>query len=481
MIHLLPTPKTCNIVNEELHTVQPSIFCEEAAWKKLSNAFCESCLKIFGCKLSNAESADIVLMFDESLAEGAYCLDSTQRLILRASSSNGIAHALATALQLLSCQNGLLAVPSVTISDHPEKNYRAFMIDSVSYFHPLDKLLKYVDLCFFYKVNHLHLHFADNRAYAFPSRAYPKLPTPGRHYTHEQIERLNRYADARGIKLVPEFECPGHAKALNTAYPEVFANRSCEETGQYYNELGNPITADSLICAGSEQAFEGIKTLLREICALFPNAPYIHIGGDEATHELWNNCPTCRAYMERHGISDSYSLYGEFVGRLASFVLSIGKTPMVWEGFSKESAHYVPKETVVIAWESHYQTAPDLLENGFDIINASWQPTYFVPSLVHRWGPAELLDWNLYNWQHWWPESAAYLNPIHVAPTPRVLGASLCAWGLTYEQLISRLAENLPAFSERTWTAERRMDFNTYHLAYKALCPKAAALIQDWE
>ena len=185
--------------------------------------------------------------------------------------------------------------------------------------------------------------------------------------------------------------------------------------------------------------------------------------------------------MKKHGLKDSGELYSEFVGRVASCVLSLGKTPIVWEGFPKESSHFVPKETIVIAWESHYQLAPDLLENGFRIINASWQPTYFVPSLVHRWGPKDLLDWDPHLWLHWWEHSAAHETPIQIEPTDALLGASLCAWGISYDLLISRLMENLPAFSQSTWSPDQKgdLDYETYNAIYKSITDKASKLILD--
>ena len=133
----------------------------------------------------------------------------------------------------------------------------------------------------------------------------------------------------------------------------------------------------------------------------------------------------------------------------------------------------------MIAWESHYQLCTDLLENGFKIINASWQPTYLVSSLSRRWGPEELMNWNVYNWQHWWQHSVARLNPITIPPTDDLLGATMCSWGLNYEQHISRLLENFPAFAERTWTVERRLDWEEYKKVFRGVMDKAASLIQD--
>ena len=479
MITLLPTPRSCEIKDGAYHHISPTVHTDVAEWGDIVSAFCDSFCKVFEQELTQSATADICLVADATLAPDAYVLDSTDRVVIRASAREGVTYGLASALQLIKSENGTPSVQALHIEDAPEKEYRAFMIDVGFRWHPFDKMLKYVDLCFMYKINHLHLHIADNEVYTLPSKAFPKLPTPKKHYTEEQIRELNRYAAARGVKLVPEFECPGHAKAMNTAYPEIFLNHAEGETGKFYNELGDEISPLGLVCAGSEKAFEGVKTLLAEIVALFPDAPYIHIGGDEAPHQMWDQCRDCRAYMKAHGIKDSGELYSEYVGRVAAYVLSLGKTPMVWEGFPKESSHYVPKETVVIAWESHYQLCTDLLENGFKIINASWQPTYLVSSLSRRWGPEELMNWNVYNWQHWWQHSVARLNPITIPPTDDLLGATMCSWGLNYEQHISRLLENFPAFAERTWTVERRLDWEEYKKVFRGVMDKAASLIQD--
>lgn len=479
MINILPTPKKYEIIDEAAHKIGLSLYTDVAEWKDTANAFCESFFKIFETELPTGKKGGIELVFDASVKKDAYKLDSAESVVIRASDKEGLNYGLASALQLLNINNGELVIQNVAIEDYPEKEFRAFMIDVGFCWHPFDKLLKYVDLCFLYKINHLHMHISDSAIYSLPSKAFPKLPAKNKHYSFEQIAELNRYAAARGILLVPEFECPGHAVSLNRAYPEIFSNHADGEIDEFYNELGDKIDTRALVCAGSEKAFEGVKTLLSEIAELFPNAPYIHIGGDEAPYKWWEQCKDCREYMKAHGIADAHELYSEYVGRVASHVLSLGKTPMVWEGFPKESSHHIPKETVVIAWESHYQLATELLENGFKIVNASWQPTYLVSSLSKRWCPEELLNWNVYNWQHWWPNSEACLNPINLAPTDDVLGATMCSWGLTYDQHISRLLENFPAFSERTWTVRRLLDYSQYKKVFGNILNKAAWLVQD--
>lgn len=476
MIPIIPIPKKADL-SGETHKL-PLYITADPQWQGEIPVLQELVLQIFEKPLTVGEGG-IRLCLDSSLAPDAYVLDVDSVATIFASGREGLLYGMATLLQLMTVPEEEIVVPAGHVEDYPDKPFRAFMLDLGFATQPFEKLRKYIDLCFLYKVNYLHVHFADNTFYSLPSKEFPELPTKGKHYSFRQIKQFNDYAASRGIKIIPEFECPGHAELLNKRYRNVFGCHFEGETEAFYNELGDQYSNDALLCAGSETAFDGVKRLLKEIVEMFPDAPYIHIGGDEAQHDLWNSCVHCKAYMQEHGITSTKELYGEYMGRVAAYVLSLGKTPMVWEGFPKFTNHYIPKETVVMAWESHYQLVTELLEDGFQVINASWQPLYLVDSLVRRWTPQEILDWNVYNWQHWWPYSHAKLNPIHVAPTEQVLGATLCSWSLNYEQLMSRLMENLPAMSERVWTVQRTRDFDGYYQAFKKVLHIAAALVQD--
>lgn len=484
MITLIPAPKTCLITDEALHSIPLTVHTEKEEWLIHLDAFRDAFERGFGLSLRTGEPGGIELCVDESLADDEYRLTSEGPLRIYASASEGLTYGLASALQLCKPQKDTIGIPAITVTDRPDKDYRALMVDLGREWHPFAKLLKFVDLCFFYKVRYLNLHFADNKLYTLPSKAFPKLCVEGKYYTEEQIATLRGYASARGVVLVPEFECPGHAPILNAHYPEIFGDRSEGEGGVFYNEAGEVISNDALLCASRESAVEGVKTLLKEVAELFPEAPYIHIGGDEASISLWDQCTDCRAYMKQHGIDGVYGLYSDYVARMARYVLSLGKIPMVWEGFPKEGSEKVPKETVVISWENHYQTTEELLESGFEIINASWKPLYIVPSMTaplpkYSWNARSIFEWNVYNWQHWWPNSVATLNPVNVPPTEQVIGAMLCAWEMTYDQEITLIMANLAALAERTWTVKCTRTFEEYRKIFYHLFKLSARIIQD--
>lgn len=480
---VIPYPKKCTATAEGKHIIPAALYTEVAEWGETLAAFSDMLQKGYGVTPATGERGGFECYFDASLAENEYRITSEAAICIYASAIEGLSYGLATALQAVRPTEGGFSVEGLLIEDRPDKDYRALMVDLGRQWHPFYQLLQYVDICFFYKLKHLHLHFVDGELYTLPSEAFPLLSSEGKHYTREQIALLNDYAQARGVVLVPEFECPGHATQLNLKYPEVFSDRSEAESGLFYSETGAPISGKALLCASSETAVEGVKALLAEIAEMFPHSPYIHIGGDEANIKLWGQCTSCRAYMEKNGIADVHELYSDYVARICTYVLSLGRTPIVWEGFPRKGSDRIPKETVVVGWECYYQRPDCLLEDGFRVINAAWKPLYIVPGMAYSgavgWAPKEILDWNVYRWQHWWEKSEAYAHPIEVEASDRVIGASLCAWEMTHGQDIGEIMNRAPALAERTWSAEAPREKGRFFGAFRHVGDLLARIIQD--
>lgn len=458
-LNLFPEPKVCDLTDAPAVVCAFAIHTQCKEFNEAAQVFSTYFQKLYGTALTNAQGG-IELIYNGTIRSDGYTIDTVDGVKLYASSAEGIRYALASMLQILSFKKGIFTVPSVHIEDYPDKDFRSLMLDLARQFHPAKTVFQYIDLCFLYKIKYLHLHLIDDQLYTLPSKAFPKMPTEGKSYSFEEIRAFNDYAKARGVILIPEFEAPGHAASLNLAYPELFGNKLEKVGATLITENGDAITEDSIICAGSETSMQAMENMIDEICELFPDAPYIHIGGDEANIDAWNDCTVCKQYMRDNGIEDVEELYSDFIARISRMVLAHGRTPIVWEGFPVKGAERIPRETIVIAWESHYHLPKDLLDEGFRIINAAWQPLYIVASLVRRWYAKDILQWNVYNWQHWWSESAATFNPINVTPTENVLGAEICAWGCTFEQEIGLVMENLAALTERTWNVKRRSDLN---------------------
>ena len=300
MISIIPTPKICNIKEDVSIDVKKSIYTMDDSLRNECELFSADFKKLSDLELA-FEEGGIELRYDDSIRCDGYTIDvSCDGILLSASGKEGIMYALSSLTQMLTVTNDLVTCPQVHIEDYPDKEYRSLMVDLGRQWHPAHTIYKYIDVCYMYKVKYLHLHFCDTRLYTIPSKAFPKINKTGKFYSEEDIKAINVYAKKRGIVLVPEFECPGHAPILVDNYPEVFGNDFSGELDEsaLYNEAGIKISTNSLVCAGSDRCFDGIKTLIKEICDLFPDAPYINIGGDEANIALWKSCSDCKKYMK---------------------------------------------------------------------------------------------------------------------------------------------------------------------------------------
>lgn len=364
----------------------------------------------------------LILSFCPDLGEG-YRISIGEKAHLFASDNTGMNHALATLFQLIEKTEEGVFFPCCEVEDMPDSSWRGFMVDTARVFHEIEYLYAAADLCWFYKMGRFQIHLTDDQGVRFPFDCLPEAVSE-EHYTKEELQKLISYCSDRGIVIVPEVDAPGHFAAFNKAYPDLFGPLP-ESSGAETTVQTNQISG---IMWGKEEAFDALKALFSETAEFFHSSPYIHIGGDEADISQWEKQEETGKFMALHGLKDVHHLYGYMVSEMSKMILDMGKIPVVWEGFSKDYNHMIPKETLVFAWESYYQVAPDLLEGGFQIINASWQPLYIVTPKP-MWDPEVILDWEKNIWTHWWPKSFAHEKPIVVPPNDAILGGQLCAWG----------------------------------------------------
>src|SRR6202171_1109513 len=143
---------------------------------------------------------------------------------LSAPTTLGILHGLQTFLQLVETTTNGFAVPVVTIKDQPRFAWRGLPVDVGRHFIPLDVLKRNLDGMAAVKMNVLHWHLYDNEGFRIESKHFPKLQdagSDGMYYTQDEIREFVAYAHDRGIRVVPEFEMPGHSRSLFAGYPEL--------------------------------------------------------------------------------------------------------------------------------------------------------------------------------------------------------------------------------------------------------------------
>lgn len=473
---LIPYPKYITY-RQEMLAIMPIMEICDPMFARPAKAFAGYAQRLVGVRFTEGRGASVVLRVDPDMQSGEYSLRvQTARVVLSSADEQGMQYALATLGQLMRVLDGRVSVPVCEVRDAPDCAHRCIMIDLARNWHPFDYLLSYVDLCWFYKVSRLHLHFTDDQSYTLQSDLYPKLATEGRSYSREDIAYLNKYAAERGISLIPEIDVPGHCTQFCQAYPEIFGT-------------------DNII-PQTAQAMEAMQALFAELCDAFPDAEYVHVGGDEAAIEKWTTNEACRVYAESCGIDFDCAdkrylaerMLANFVQKTAEAVMAKGKKVMAWEGFAPMVNEFVSKDIIIHSWENYYQTTPQLIEAGFEIINSSWAPMYVVTPAAY-WSQKEVFDWSIYRWRPVHPESPYRGVTIEIPENARVLGGQLLAWGDTIPSNFPTVAEGvaeerrlvaerMAALAENTWNAQKLRSYADFSASYEALARAAGILIE---
>ena len=463
MIRLIPAPRKTTMTDARV-AVAP-VYTADKALADASATLADYARRTHGITLIPGNGG-ITFSMDASLPSEGYALTVTaDGATVKASDVLGAQNAAVTLIQLMEKEGDGLTLPVGTIEDQPACTWRTVMIDLARDWHELHVLYEYVDMCRFYKVKYLHFHFTDDQSYTLPSRAFPKLPTEGRHYTEAEIKGVIAYAKSRGVQLIPEIDVPGHTTSFAAAYGDIFGR-------------------DGIICL-SKESMAGMATLFRELCELFEDSAYIHLGGDEAAIARWTTCEKCLSAFRENGVDvDKYLateegtkelselMYATFIKDICEVILDCGKTPVVWEGFHKSMNHLIPKQSVIVSWENFYQTAPELLEAGFRVVNGTWKPMYVVTPVVY-WSPEEVYNWSVYTWGAVHPQSPYNQNPLHIQPTMQVEGGQLLAWG---DQIVAKyenvaegvreeqrlIEERTPCLSENVWNRVKPTDWEEF-------------------
>ncbi|MGN6494356.1 MAG: family 20 glycosylhydrolase [Agriterribacter sp.] len=402
----------------------------------------------------SAAAANMQVSIDKALNENQYSINIQQSIVVKGGSYQAVAWAMASLLQMASVKNKTLVWQQLRINDQPDLAYRGLLVDVARQWHEASTLRTIVDICGFYKIPYLQLHLTDDQSFTFPSKAFPQLATPGRHYTEKELNDLVSYAHARGVSIVPEMDLPGHSTAMRRAMPELFGNADLRVI-----DLNKP------------QVYEAVKTLTKEMSDIFHTSPYIHIGADECNFELFEKLPATQNTIKQKGYNNVHDILLEYIIEMNEYVKSLGKKTLMWESFKGKGTPYltVPDDILIFAWETLYQRPDSLLDNGYTIMNASWKPLYITPG--YRWGAKFIYDqWNISKWENWWDAAPSY-HAIQLPDNNRIIGAQYCSWEMANYMEVPEILARMPAYSEKIWNKSTK-------LAYKAFDKNSVLLNQ---
>ncbi len=354
------------------------------------------------------------------------------RAVLSAPNALGALHGLETFLQLLRRDDAGWCLPSVSIKDRPRFPWRGLMIDVARHWQPAAVIERNLDAMAVVKLNVLHLHLTDDQGFRIESLTHPELQaqgSDGNYFTQEAMRGLITYAAARGIRVVPEFDIPGHATSWVVSHPELASLPGPYRIERHWGVF------DPVLDPTKEATYALLADFLGEMAALFPDR-FIHIGGDENNGVQWKANPQIQAFIRAHGLRDNGGLHAYFNQRIAGFLAKGGKRLVGWDEILHPG---LPVDCVIDSWrgaaalaEAATQGYDGLLSNGYYI------------DLIY---PAS---------DHYLADPIPPDSPLTPAERARVLGGEATMWSewVVPETIDSRIWPRTAAIAERLWSAD---------------------------
>ena len=377
--------------------------------------------------VAKAEDNLLALGSDES-----YVLDvAPTGMELSAANDLGVLHGLETILQLLKASPIGFAVPALRIDDAPRFPWRGLMIDTSRHFIPMEVIKRNVDGMAAVKMNVLHVHLSDNQGFRFESHKHPKLQemgSDGSYFTQDQLRDLVDYCRERGIRVVPEFDVPGHSTAWFVGYPELASLPGPYEIERHWGIF------DPAMDPTNDKVYEFLDKLYGEVTEVFPD-PYLHIGGDEVNGKQWDANPNIQKFMKSHNLPDNHALQAYFNARLLKVVEKHNRDMEGWDEILHPD---LPQNAVIQSWRGPNGLAAAAQASHRAILSNGWYLDLMWSAERHYMNEPFSGD-------------AASLTPDE---QKLILGGESCEWTefADPENIDSRIWPRNAAIAERLWS-----------------------------
>lgn len=326
---------------------------------------------------------------------------TAQKIVVNAATETGIIYALESILQLVREEEGSWKIPQLLIKDWPRYPWRGIMVDACRHWIPKEVILRNLEAMGTLKMNVFHWHLTEYQGFRLESKLFPGLHEEGSggdYYTQDEIREVIEFAADRGIRVIPEFDLPGHSTSWFIAYPEL-----ASAPGPYVLDSIFGIL-DPVMDPTREEVYDFLDRFFGEMSELFPD-PYIHIGGDEVNATHWENNPLIQKFAEEKGMKDSHALQAYFNIRVQDLLSGHGKLMMGWDEIIHPD---LPKEGIVLqTWRNHSFLWEAARNGNQAVLSAGYYLDYKQPAGYHYNVDPEVItgavsiEVDSLNWKSW--------------------------------------------------------------------------------
>jgi len=370
--------------------------------------------------------------------------DESYTLDITPDSARLTAHTIVGAMRGMETFSQLIApgaqsffVPAMRIDDRPRFPWRGLMLDVARHWMPASVIERNLDAMAAVKLNVFHWHLSDDQGFRVESKIYPKLQqlgSDGNFYTQDEVRRVISYARDRGIRVVPEFDIPGHTTSWFAGYPQL-----ASAPGPFAIERKWGIFEPTMD-PSREEVYQFLDAFLGEMAALFPDE-YFHIGGDEVLDAEWKQNPVIQDFCKKRGLNTSAELHAYFNQRIAAILKKHGKKMIGWDEIF---APALPHDSVIQSWRGQESLA-EVARHGYrGILSFGYYLDHLKPAAYHY--QIDPLG-----------GEAGRLNSDQAA---LILGGEACMWAeyVTPETIDSRLWPRAAVVAERLWSPAQFTD-----------------------
>ncbi|XP_067885637.1 beta-hexosaminidase subunit beta isoform X2 [Heterodontus francisci] len=344
------------------------------------------------------------------------------------------------------------------IVDSPRFAHRGILLDTSRHYLPLKVIFETLDAMSFNKFNVFHWHIVDDPSFPYQSITFPELSAQGAYhpvthiYTMADVTMVIEYARERGIRVVPEFDTPGHTQSWKGQRNLLTPCYNGEKLSGTFGPINPSLNT----------TYDFLNQFFKEVSLMFPDA-YIHLGGDEVNFECWESNPAITQFMQEQGFGSDYKkLESFYIKKVLDIVTANLKGYMVWQEVFDNGVKLKP-DTIIHVWKGGYQQqmAAVTAAKFHALLSSPWYMN------VISYGQ---------DWQKIYTVEPYNFNGT-AAQKKLVIGGEACLWGeyVDATNLASRLWPRASAVGERLWSSTETTDLKD---AYKRLAKHRCRMVR---
>lgn len=412
------------------------------------------------------------------------------------------------------------------VIDWPDFGYRGIMLDIARNFviKPAD-YKRMIDLLSYYKINTIQFHFTDDEAWRLEIPGFPELTqvaarrgatldekdylaqifdgngnpddlnqSANGYFTRAEFIDLLKYARAHGVRIIPEIETPGHARAAIVAMKNrAMTNPTAEQFRLWDDKNESVYTSaqsyhDNVLNVASDDVYRFIDRVVAELEKMYKEAgmklEVVHLGGDEVARGAWDKSPDVQALMQREGLKNQHDVHAYYLKRISALLQARKIRIEGWQEVGLDNtpeynALMTPRVASVNAWStvgSRADVPYRLANDGYPVILSN--VTNFYMDMGYSWHQNEQgLHWGgkVDEFDAWSglpaniyasARTAVDGTPINITTAgdgkvklekpENIIGIQAQLWGETlrsFDEVQYLLLPKMMGVSERAWTS----------------------------